>query len=585
MQILPVSPALWHRHYEDATHERSIETFGNKGHNLFTLNAAPGFYSMVPDFMVIPISTYPVNFDSVDLSQYERYAVRSSGPVSMPGQMDTFLNVAAKDVPDAVEKVRQSGVKAVSNTAVIIQAFIKGNFSGVAMTGTYDHFMPHIVLTEGTGEDLVSGKSSSNAFGKLSLGTKLKLFTILRRVHDTFGPSDVEFVSPYDEAIFLVQRRDLKSFDYFEHTEDIKINDATLLFQGKQLGAKVPFQSTRKSVKTVHHLDPKGYAKSRGAVMAINGSEVCHAAVIAKAKSKPIIQITAENKLLLDGWKYIITTPNGAVYGSNKKVKLPEVPKSASYYTERQWTPLNLHPQVEFISVCQMISYFYYNLRKPTYTAKDVADILATYTLYAIIGESRHSAHTDTLCNLLGIKDKLNFRKGVARSEALDLIDFNVFQNPQRVIEITEVITDLFNNTWWNRAYGGKKWGRIAQILLDFLHSTLSAAEFVDAIIHSAHNGNKLIHPDSVKFSMFSKSDKIDPNFNLLLDRKAVSFISFLELLLRVEQINKPSKTPINISKYLTRLDIDETIVTPQGTIELLQNVGTASTQVHNAQV
>lgn len=169
---------------------------GNKGANLIHMSrlglpVPPGFILSISSYRAykktgqLPVEEIQKNLSNLEkmtgkkLGRGLMVSVRSSGPVSMPGMMDTVLNVkdinsllsSAKKVFDswdnlrAVEYRRQNRISSELGTAVIIQAMVMGNadeksgtgvvFTRNASTGEKILFGEYIHRAQG--EDLVSG--------------------------------------------------------------------------------------------------------------------------------------------------------------------------------------------------------------------------------------------------------------------------------------------------------------------------------------------------------------------------------------------------------------------------------------------
>ncbi len=169
---------------------------GNKGANLIIMSkiglpVPPGFIISISAYMAYrKTGTLPAEEIKTALSNLEKEAgrklgkglmvsVRSSGPVSMPGMMDTVLNVkdigtllsSTKKVFDswdnlrAVEYRRQNGISSELGTAVVVQAMVMGNADEKSGTGvvftrnpsTGEKVLFGEYIHRAQGEDLVSG--------------------------------------------------------------------------------------------------------------------------------------------------------------------------------------------------------------------------------------------------------------------------------------------------------------------------------------------------------------------------------------------------------------------------------------------
>jgi pyruvate, orthophosphate dikinase len=190
--------------FHDNCEDKTI--LGNKGANLVTmarlgLPVPPGFIlsvksyteykksGMLPDVEIKQAVADLEKNTGKKLGKELQVSVRSSAAVSMPGMMDTILNVndmadmkmAAKRVFDswdnlrAVEYRRLNNIAADLGTAVIIQAMVFGNkdvnsgtgvvFSRDPSTGQKELFGEY--LSQAQGEELVSGTRTPSPIADL----------------------------------------------------------------------------------------------------------------------------------------------------------------------------------------------------------------------------------------------------------------------------------------------------------------------------------------------------------------------------------------------------------------------------------
>jgi pyruvate,orthophosphate dikinase len=185
---------------------RDKNELGNKGANLVVMS---GLGLPVPPGFVVSISAYkkyqvtgqlPEEEINQAMSNLEakmgrkmgaglEVSVRSSAPVSMPGMMDTLLNVgsmeqvkeainkifASWDNPRAVEYRRLNNIASNLGTSAVIQAMVYGNkddrsgtgvvFSRNPSTGEKGLFGEFLMMAQG--EDIVSGTRTPEHVSKL----------------------------------------------------------------------------------------------------------------------------------------------------------------------------------------------------------------------------------------------------------------------------------------------------------------------------------------------------------------------------------------------------------------------------------
>lgn len=179
---------------------------GNKGANLVIMT---GLGLPVPPGFVVTISAYKMYRDTgrlpedailramADLEQKMgrklgeglEVSIRSSAPVSMPGMMDTVLNIgnmeevkasirkifASWDNPRAVEYRRLNNINPTLGTAAVIQAMVYGNLDERSGTGVVFSRNPSTgqkglygeFLMQAQGEDIVSGTRTPEPVSKL----------------------------------------------------------------------------------------------------------------------------------------------------------------------------------------------------------------------------------------------------------------------------------------------------------------------------------------------------------------------------------------------------------------------------------
>ncbi|MFC2035644.1 pyruvate, phosphate dikinase [Chloroflexota bacterium] len=225
---------------------------GNKGANLVTMTkiglpVPPGFIISTGAFVdyikkgVLPDDEINRAIDLLEkqtdrrLEQNLQVSVRSSALVSMPGMMDTFLNVkdidelkiAAKQVfdswnsPRAVEYRRLNNIPPDLGTSVIIQAMVFGNRDADSGTGvvftrnpsTGDKILFGEYLNQAQGEDLVSGARTPNPVSELQnlmpdIYSELEVIAKLLENH-YHDMQDIEFTVE-SHKLYILQTRSAK---------------------------------------------------------------------------------------------------------------------------------------------------------------------------------------------------------------------------------------------------------------------------------------------------------------------------------------------------------------------------------------
>lgn len=226
---------------------------GGKAEGLFDL--AEIFGSMVPSFIAFsdlfmrdhPELLFELVYPYLGFDESKPLAVRSSAPdedgsdSSFAGMHSSVLNVVGMgQLVEAVNLVVNSftGARAMEyrrqrgmgepSPALLVQEMIDPLYSGVAFTvqpgASSPEFAPVIEMCYGTGEKLVSGAciptcvdpiSGAVVCGvddgdvppSLAASVGAALLAELRKIHNTFGPSDVEWCLNGQYYTRLLQRR------------------------------------------------------------------------------------------------------------------------------------------------------------------------------------------------------------------------------------------------------------------------------------------------------------------------------------------------------------------------------------------
>lgn len=207
----------------------------------------------------VPPFTVVTGDDAVDLSftKAETFAVRSTfegedaGDSSFAGQFDTFLNVPRAEVPEAVERVRESyqketiraykealrlktedrgdgtpSTQQLSAAPVLVQEMLHPDFAGVAFSANPVGILNEIVLVvgRGLGDAVVEDRADTTTYyynkddhlyyyetqndSPILSGELLEqLWSLVQRVEDLYGePMDIEYAICGEKA-YLLQAR------------------------------------------------------------------------------------------------------------------------------------------------------------------------------------------------------------------------------------------------------------------------------------------------------------------------------------------------------------------------------------------
>ncbi len=229
--------------FEDAGEDKAL--LGNKGANLVTMTrmglpVPPGFVISVEAYKEYELNgKLPLEEIEQALSWLEKkvgeglsVSVRSSAPASMPGMMDTVLNLRdSAEVISAVKRVFESwdNLRAIEyrrlnripsdlGTAAIVQTMVLGNKGKNSGTGVVftrnpssgDKELFGEYLDQAQGEDLVSGRRTPQPIETLKLQMP-KVYTQLETMADVLEKhfrdmQDIE-LTVEDKKLYILQTR------------------------------------------------------------------------------------------------------------------------------------------------------------------------------------------------------------------------------------------------------------------------------------------------------------------------------------------------------------------------------------------
>lgn len=207
------------------------EHYGNKGTNLARLYKARFPVPPAYIFPVAPTSGISQHQLWEILDEFKIVSVRSSASVSMPGMMDTQLNIKNSiGILRAFEGVYESafcerclaykemkGIPKDLGTAVIIQKMVdpigKKSGSGVLFTAhpiTKQGILVGEFLHSETGNNIVGGKITPISIWRLPRRWLYQIIQMGQLIERLFGfPQDIEFVIE-NGVIWILQSRDMK---------------------------------------------------------------------------------------------------------------------------------------------------------------------------------------------------------------------------------------------------------------------------------------------------------------------------------------------------------------------------------------
>ncbi len=119
------------------------------------------------------------------------------------------------------------------------------------------------------------------------------------------------------------------------------------------------------------------------------------------------------------------------------------------------------------------------------------------YLLMICTRESRHM-HGDTIKSDLGLSINLPFKKfidKIAGNGSDGVIDkFKNGPPDMKIGDFTRGLVHCFDNGSWSHGYGGKKWGKVAHCLNEFVHGRYSAEMMMDTAFTLSHNNGPIFN-------------------------------------------------------------------------------------------
>ena len=328
---------------------------GNKAYNLGRLK---DFYVNVPGFIVIPSETCQrilkegvVNnalLGKMDLPDGNLFSVRSSAPVSMPGMLDTFLNVPKHQIAEkmldvvlswnnsrAIEYRNLMNIPHDCKVSVIVQKMVDGEKDSLSGSGVlvvngekiYGEFVEKML-----GEKLVGGSVTPKKLTDINEKILDQLKEVASEIRKlTSVPQEIEFT--YESGdVFVLQTRDFKVKTLVTQTEitGVQIGLGRKGNQGVAKG-KIVFdledieKTSGDKIYVAYHTfaeDVPLMAKCNGVLTAIGGA-LSHAAIAAKHLDLPCVTgagFKLENKKIFFGDLILTTGDEICVDGNTGKI-------------------------------------------------------------------------------------------------------------------------------------------------------------------------------------------------------------------------------------------------------------------------
>lgn len=534
-----------------------------------------------------------------------KFAVRSGAPTSMPGLMETKLNVACDEeaVYQAIvevwdswaspqcEQYRKDNNVPNTGTAVVIQHMVDAAFSGVLFTADpskslVENLMNPTMLCEwvdGLGDGLVGGtvtpfsavikpgqieKSLENVDEKY----RLRLRTLVSMVSPwDGGPWDIEFCVDKAQNLRLLQRRPLKLPPPKEGNHQLPPNSKYItvgapigvekLSSGKLLHWAQVGEKDSGYIVYLDAFEPAAYktmSRSVGIICSVGG-KTCHAAIVGRGLGLPVITAVSPMPTIEADKHCLLNGETGGIYEVDAKdAPHDQAPAPAAALRTKRgirtptWWKLwkdgtAVIPRFEPMLLAVR---FYHAMAHERYERiPELAEFLAFYTYLSVCGELRHlmgktdySEKRTSLIDALAAVGIDSIRANIAQRKYREqFVDENILTtfvngavSPSRAVRTMQIARACFTDVHWTaRSYGGKKWGVIAEHLLEYLLGNYNDMMFLDGLFNLQHNSGSLFG----KFVWLTQHDCA--NFDKFLDTRRVSMdpMQALEL---VEKTARP---------------------------------------------
>jgi phosphohistidine swiveling domain-containing protein len=464
----------------------------------------------------------------------------------MPGMLNTKLNVPFTELKGAVIAVWDSWnsdhakqyraehkISDDIGTAVIIQMMARNlRFSGVAFTNSPtnvdepEKYAPVIEYVEGTGDGLVGGEVEPSVAEEGGDIFK-NVHYYLKLIHRAYGPSDTEWCISSGGSVYFVQQRALKfTAAKVEAPDD---DGRVFIAKGRSIGAtcKVTARVLEASKLTkaadigpgdavyVSCFMPEYYSlmTAGAAIITKVGGETCHAAIIARELNRPAISgipVLAMDAVLKAG-KVVIDGGSGKIYAAlegDEHTVIAKIKMVEDVYRTPDFSLVSkgMHKPYQINKILHRFYVTLDNYRKGLCTIErknevvgEIAGILCMYLYIATICETRHlrgkckqsKVRRTTLAVLKRLGVEVPSGNGGDNNNRVKY-STTIPQpaNLRQAIAVNKWITRGFFTCGWGGSYGGKKWGKIGEVLGQYLRGELSHAMFVDSTFNLKHNGN-----------------------------------------------------------------------------------------------
>lgn len=525
----------------------SSKLYGNKGHQLIllkrTIKKETPF--RIPPFTCVDVdSVKKVAAGSNLKSETVKFitapkrgdvAVRSSGEVSMPGAMETALDVKPnvttvveyiKKINDSFEspqcaEYRLANQININGTAVVVMQMVKDpDWSGVCFVDGEDSVSVEGV--KGLGDKLVSGKASPEKLPSYLLKSISKM---AKCIYNEFGPSDIEWVYKKGKKIQVVQRRDLKKV--FNSGElRVELPDSMLIIKGSSIGA-LTIKSGKPLVLLNDEFTPENYNKILNAdvILTLGAGSMSHPALVAKNATGAVVINAVDihslrelynttDTVLADGntgcvYKYDpVQAGKHTASGHHRVVRNPDEDVIFANFLRG----IFLNGYIYLYHISNILSAVLYEKNNCVLAALEAA--CTSYILCACLREFRYVYNAATpeirtemlLDTSIGNLIKFN-RCNVVFFESLKTVSTRKLAK-----QALERMAYYFNTVTCISGYAGSSWGTVASTLASCILCTYPHTIVLDRLLNLVHNNG----------SIWGKCTSFDRYGSYFLDKRRI---------------------------------------------------------------
>ena len=542
----------------------SPKKYGNKGHQLIELKKSlvKGMPFSIPPFtcVSVPDVNYCAKYSYlphtikkfITAAKRGNIAVRSSGELSMPGAMETVLNVPP-NVDEIIKHVttvhnsfnspqcqsyRINNQLDIKGTAVVLMQMVPDpDWSGVCFV---DESSVEIEGVKGLGDKLVLGKAAPETIPNF-LTKRLK--EVANAIFTRFGPSDIEWVYKKGRKIQVVQRRDLKkSFNSGELR--VVLPEDMLLAKGSSIGA-LTIKAAKPLVLTSEQFTPENYAAILAADIIItnDAGSMSHPALVAKTATGAVV-INMDP----DAWVALYNTVDIVLADGNTGCVYKYDSTEAAKCTATGYKKVNRDPQEQVIfpeflkTIFSKNEEYDYSVRsvinaiiheKDEEKLRAIEAACSSYVLCACLREFRHvySRSYPEDRQVLMLDEHVGNLLKFERDTPLFFTSMEAITTREKAKVVAERLAHHFNTFNVGSSYAGPAWATAASTLASCLLCSLPYTIVLDRLLNLAHN-NGLLWGKCNSFSRIGSGllDKKRKEANFTVPKLDIKFLTMEEL-------------------------------------------------------